>query len=141
MDWNEGAIAVRWTVSASRKVFRSMQGKGAPWPCVIRHADQGKDAGQRFQEILGHNSFLTTLRYAHLAPELRQEAVERLAEVGVGHKLVTNGVPGGKEGEVLEPRAAETGRGPGDASDRVGAPRGTRTHDPVIKNHLLYQLS
>ena len=30
------------------------------------------------------------------------------------------------------------GKSPGEEN---GAPRGTRTHDPVIKNHLLYQLS
>jgi hypothetical protein len=27
------------------------------------------------QEILGHKSFVTPLRYAHLAPELRSEAL------------------------------------------------------------------
>jgi hypothetical protein len=27
------------------------------------------------QAILGHKSFMATLRYAHLAPELRSEAV------------------------------------------------------------------
>ncbi len=32
------------------------------------------------QEILGHKSFTTTLRYGHLARELRNEAVERLCE-------------------------------------------------------------
>jgi hypothetical protein len=35
-------------------------------------------------EILGH-SFVTTLRCAHLAPELPNEAVERLCEVADGH--------------------------------------------------------
>jgi len=39
------------------------------------------------QEILGHKSFVTTLRYAHLSPELRNEAVERLCEVAAGHFL------------------------------------------------------
>ncbi|MBI4565643.1 MAG: site-specific integrase [Planctomycetes bacterium] len=37
------------------------------------------------QEILGHKSFQTTLRYAHLAPEFRTEAVERLCTFGTGH--------------------------------------------------------
>ena len=52
------------------------------------------------QEILGHKSFVTTLRYAHLAPELRNEAVERLCEVADGHFLDTTRrggpLPGGR---------------------------------------------
>jgi len=84
------------------------------------------------QEILGHKSFMTTLRYAHLAPELRSEAVERIAGIGNGHILVTNEVKDGTTGMPL--RKSLRGR-------KNGAPRGTRTHDPLIKNQLLYQLS
>jgi integrase len=47
------------------------------------------------QEILGHKSFITTLHYAHLAPELRNEAAERLCEVADGHFLDTRATPGG----------------------------------------------
>ena len=85
------------------------------------------------QEILGHKSFLTTLRYAHLAPELRMEAVERISEIGRGHILVTK--PGSEEG--VAPLSVVNGWEQGGN----GAPRGTRTHDPLIKNQLLYQLS
>jgi hypothetical protein len=88
-----------------------------------------------------HKSFLTTLRYAHLAPELCTQAVERLSEVGRGHKSVTNGVEGPDAQEAVEARAAANGWGSGARRASGGAPRGTRTHDPVIKNHLLYQLS
>ena len=69
------------------------------------------------------------------------EAVERLSEIGDGHKMVTNGVSGEAAAEAPEPRGVANGWAPGARRDRIGAPRGTRTHDPVIKNHLLYQLS
>ncbi len=69
------------------------------------------------------------------------EAVERLSEIGEGHKWVTNGVSGEVAEAASKPRAVANGWAPGTRSDRIGAPRGTRTHDPVIKNHLLYQLS
>jgi hypothetical protein len=48
---------------------------------------------QTLQQILGHKSFVTTLRYAHMAPELRNEAAERLCEVSDGHFLDTSTTP------------------------------------------------
>lgn len=48
---------------------------------------------QTVQQILGHKSFVTTLRYAHMAPELRSEAAERLCEVADGHFLDTSRTP------------------------------------------------
>jgi len=48
---------------------------------------------QTVQQILGHKSFVTTLRYAHMAPELRNEAVERLCEVADGRFLDTSTHP------------------------------------------------
>jgi hypothetical protein len=48
---------------------------------------------QTVQQILGHKSFVTTLRYAHMAPDLRNEAVERLCEVADGHFWDTSTIP------------------------------------------------
>jgi len=83
------------------------------------------------QEILGHKSFVTTLRYAHLAPELRNEAVERLCEVADGHFLDTRTTPLG--GGHLRPAANDgTTRSNGEGG-------GDRTHDPRLKKPLLYR--
>ena len=75
---------------------------------------------------------MTTLRYAHLAPELRSKAVERIAGIGNGHILVTNEVKEATTGRPIRKSLRD---------GKIGAPRGTRTHDPLIKNQLLYQLS
>ena len=76
---------------------------------------------------------MRTLRYAHLAPDLRHEAVERLSGMGHGHFMDTMG--GGPEGAPNGPSRKSLRKG------KNSAPRGTRTHDPLIKNQLLYQLS
>ena len=83
------------------------------------------------QEILGHKSFVTTLRYAHLAHELRNEAVERLCEVADGHFLDTRATP--PEGGPLRPAAND---GP---TRSFGEGGGDRTHDPRLKKPLLYR--
>ena len=82
------------------------------------------------QVILGHKSFVTTLRSAHLAPELRQEAVERLCEPASGHFLDTQAPP--SPGPTLRPAAND---GVSRGSSESG---GVRTHDPRLKKPLLY---
>jgi hypothetical protein len=45
---------------------------------------------QRVQQLLGHKSYQTTLRYAHMAPDQGKDAVEKLCEVvATGHYTVT----------------------------------------------------
>jgi integrase len=86
---------------------------------------------QTVQQILGHKSFVTTLRYAHMAPELRNEAAERLCEVADGHFLDTS--TRGGEGGHLRP-AANDG-----VSKGFGESGGIRTHGPRLKKPLLYR--
>jgi integrase len=46
---------------------------------------------QRVQQILGHKSYQTTLRYAHLAPDQGKDAVEKLCDVvATGHYTDTS---------------------------------------------------
>ena len=86
---------------------------------------------QTVQQILGHKSFVTTLRYPHMAPELRIEAAERLCEVADGHFLDTRATPLG--GVPLRPAANDgTTRSNGEGG-------GDRTHDPRLKKPLLYR--
>jgi integrase len=73
------------------------------------------------QEILGHKTYLTTLRYAHLAPELRTEAVERLCEENTSHKMDTKPVRTG--GMAVRPSVND---GTPRSFDESG---GIRTHD------------
>ena len=86
---------------------------------------------QTVQQILGHKSLVTTLRYAHMAPELRNEAAERLCEVADGLFLDTS--TRGGEGGPLRP-AANDG-----VSKGFGESGGDRTHDPRLKKPLLYR--
>jgi porin len=85
------------------------------------------------QGILGHKTYMTTLRYAPMAPELRKDAVERLCGENTGRFLDSSTGPG--EGVTL-PLAAKDGT-PGS----FGEGAGTRTRDPRLKKPLLYQLS
>ncbi len=67
------------------------------------------------QEILGHKSFQTTLRYAHLAPELRADAVEKLCDVG-NHGHIHGQVGNAPPRRPLRPAANDgttTGSGAG----------------------------
>ncbi len=80
---------------------------------------------QTVQGILGHKTFVTTLRYAHMAPELRKDAVERLCEENTGRFLDTSRGVG--EGVTL-PLAVNGG-----APRSFGEGGGTRTHDPRLK--------
>ena len=69
-----------------------------------------------------HKSFVTTLRYAHLAPELRQEAVERLCGGNEWTLFGHQGLPAG--GPPLRPAANDgTPKGFGDPSVTLGEPR------------------
>jgi integrase len=68
---------------------------------VLRHtfASQLLMAGRSLkevQELLGHTDVKTTLRYAHLAPTARRDAVASLDRLG--HQLGTNSGVGAKEG-------------------------------------------
>ncbi len=70
------------------------------------------------QEILGHKSFQTTLRYAHLAPELRIDAVEKLCKKkNDGHILDTKHPS--FEGRALRPAANDGTTRTSNAGDRT----------------------
>ena len=49
---------------------------------------------QKVQQILGHKSYQTTLRYAHLAPDQGKDAVDLLCREITGHILDTSTPPG-----------------------------------------------
>ena len=69
---------------------------------------------QKVQQILGHKSYQTTLRYAHLAPDQGKDAVDLLCEGITGHYTVTSNPPSG--GTALRPAANDgtsTSNGPG----------------------------
>jgi len=69
---------------------------------------------QKVQQILGHKSYQTTLRYAHLAPDQGKDAVDLLCEGITGHYTVTSTPP--SVGTALRPAANDgtsTSNGPG----------------------------
>ncbi len=66
---------------------------------------------QRVQQLLGHKSYQTTLRYAHLAPDQGKDAVEKLCEVvAVGLYTVTGAPPRGAPRSAPSQTTARQGR-------------------------------
>ncbi len=85
------------------------------------------------QELLGHKTLTMTMRYAHLSPAHKLEAVQRLSLApssttgSTDDASVKIAVEGGAEVRNLPPELSEPCR------DRTG--------DPLLKRQLLYQLS
>lgn len=69
------------------------------------------------QQILGHKSFQTTLRYAHLAPNQAKDAVEKLTARTDGHFLDTKPEGGdGRERKAAANDGVATTKSAGDRS-------------------------
>ncbi len=70
---------------------------------------------QKVQQILGHKSYQTTLRYAHLAPDQGKAAVDLLCEGITSHYMVTSTSPQGSTGLRAAANDGTTrSNGPGD---------------------------
>jgi hypothetical protein len=69
---------------------------------------------QKVQQILGHKSYQTTLRYAHLAPDQGKDAVDLLCEGITGHYTVTTTPrPKGESRKSAVNDGVTTSNGPG----------------------------
>jgi hypothetical protein len=75
------------------------------------------------RDLLGHNSAMT-LRYAHLAPDQRREAVAKLIERPLFSALTMRLSWGGQSAEMWYP------------IDSIGGKGGTRTLDPGIMSAM-----
>src|ERR1700704_4974991 len=77
------------------------------------------------RDLLGHSSIAMTLRYAHLAPDQRREAVAKLNERPLFSALTTRLPWEGESTELSYP------------IDLIGGKGGTRTLDPGIMSAVL----
>ena len=76
------------------------------------------------QELLGHKTIAMTVRYAHLSPGHQLDAVQRLNQTPTGTTT-------GTDTATAEVQQAQV-------TDISTAPGAIRTHDPRIRNPMLY---
>jgi integrase len=124
-------IKVAWAFTVRRSKVKNFRFHDLRHTFASRLVQRGVQI-QAVQELLGHATLEMTQRYAHLAPGDLRRAVDLLAR-----KITTQPTTqvGGVKGAKVASDATDC------ASEGNGAPRGIRTHDPLIKNQLLYQLS
>ncbi len=127
--WHD--VKVAWQYTVRRSKVKNFRFHDLRHTFASRLVQKGVPL-QVVQELLGHGSIIMTQRYAHLAPGDLRRAVDLLARAITTQPATQTGASEAPEGAAL---ASPCER------EENGAPRGTRTHDPVIKNHLLYQLS
>jgi hypothetical protein len=85
------------------------------------------------QELMGHKTIAMTLRYAHLSPAHRLDAVQRLKPPPTATTTATEEAPANV--------AVATGGQVGDLADESNAPGRNRTCDPLLRRQVLYPLS
>ena len=124
-------IKVAWAYTIRRSKVKNFRFHDLRHTFASRLVQSGVQI-QVVQELLGHATLEMTQRYAHLAPGDLRRAVDLLARK-ITTQLATQ--VGSDERANGGPAASDS------AAGGNGAPRGTRTHDPLIKNQLLYQLS
>jgi site-specific recombinase XerD len=85
------------------------------------------------QELMGHKTIAMTLRYAHLSPAHRLDAVQRLNRPRSATTTATEEAPAhiavARGGEVVDLR------------DELDAPGRNRTCDPLLRRQVLFPLS
>jgi len=85
------------------------------------------------QELMGHKTLAMTLRYAHLSPAHRLDAVQRLTRPRTDTTTDTD--------SNAEKVAAEAGGEVVDLPREPSEPCWDRTSDPLLKRQMLYRLS
>ena len=124
-------IKVAWAFTLRRSKVRNFRFHDLRHTFASRLVQSGVQI-QVVQELLGHATLEMTQRYAHLAPGDLRRAVDILARKIATHPATQTPAGGAPQ---------EGSRASDCPTEGNGAPRGTRTHDPLIKNQLLYQLS
>ena len=84
------------------------------------------------QELMGHKTTAMTLRYSHLSPAHKLEAVQRLTS-----PTATRTATGSELEKVATQAGGKVVELPGDSSE----PSRDRTVDPLVKSQMLYRLS
>jgi integrase len=143
---NEEAVSVlrRWQEQSSNglRVFGVSTGFRTAWVHILKRASvtafRWHDLRHHFasrlvqrgvplnavRDLLGHSSVAMSLRYAHLAPDQRREAVARLNERPI--LALTMRLPWNADADIWSY-----------AIDSIGGKGGTRTLDPGIMSAVL----
>jgi hypothetical protein len=116
-------IKVAWAFTIRRSKVKNFRFHDLRHTFASRLVQSGVQI-QVVQELLGHATLEMTQRYAHLAPGDLRRAVDILS-----HKFTTH--PATQTPVARNPE--EGGCASDCPAEGNGAPRGIRTHDPLIK--------
>ncbi len=88
------------------------------------------------RDFLGHSNLTTTSRYLATSIRTQRQALKKLEQARACTSLAHEGKSEPRQDSPTEPDESAKLQEAGELG--TGGPRGDRTHDPVIKSHVLY---